>query len=175
MTIIKNVNIVSQEEQTMRLDRWFKIHHPQLSYVMLQKLLRSGQIRLDGKRAKANVNLTIGQEIRVPPNLMQNLLESPKILTLSKEQEALRKMTLYEDEKLLVLNKPYGLAVQGGSGIERHVDSMLEALRNKKGEKPRLVHRLDKDTSGVLVVAKTRSAASFLAAAFRGREAKKIY
>lgn len=173
----KNINIVSSDEQMMRFDRWFKMRNPQFSYVALQKMLRTGQIRVDGKRAKADTRLLAGQAVRLPPMLAlaQKELEAPAIIVNSAEHAMLNKMTLYEDEKLLVLNKPYGLAVQGGSGIVRHIDGMLEVLRNKKGEKPRLVHRLDKDTSGVLVVAKTRSAASFLAAAFRKRNAEKTY
>jgi 23S rRNA-/tRNA-specific pseudouridylate synthase len=89
--------------------------------------------------------------------------------------DVLSQMLLHEDSKVLVFNKPAGLAVQGGSGVTRNVDDMLEAWRNKKGEKPRLVHRLDRDTAGVLVVARTRGAAQALTAAFRERTTKKTY
>src|SRR5918995_555980 len=140
---------VEAGETGMRLDRWFKTHFPGLGFGHLQKLLRSGQIRVDGGRAKADTRVEPGQTIRIPP--------------------------LGVDPKVFVFDKPAGLAVQGGSGVVRHVDDMLEAWRNSKGEKPRLVHRLDRDTSGVLVVARTRLAAMKLAEAFRGRDAKKTY
>lgn len=170
----------------MRLDRWFKLHYPQLSFGALQKLLRSGQIRLDGKRAKSDTRLSPGQMLRVPPlnadgqnaggqNGVGGGAISAKSLRHASDGALLAKMLLYEDNKLFVLNKPPGLAVQGGSGIARHVDGMLEAWRNKKGEKPRLVHRIDRETSGILVVARTRSAAQSLTAAFRARDSKKTY
>src|SRR5690606_21140745 len=128
----------------------------------LQKLLRSGQVRVDGGRAKADTRVQAGQMVRILPlevdrkgneNLTAHSLRS------TGDGEALSQMLIYEDPKVYVFNKPAGLAVQGGSGVNRHVDGMLEAWRNKKGEKPRLVHRIDRDTSGVLVVARTRQAA----------------
>jgi len=169
---------VGKDEQGMRLDRWFKVHFPGLGFGHLQKLLRSGQVRVDGGRVKADTRVEPGQMVRVPPlgvdkkgdeNLTGHSIRNQG------DADVLAKMTLYEDAKVFVFNKPAGLAVQGGSGVSRHVDGMLEALRNKKGEKPRLVHRLDRDTSGVLVVARTRLAAMKLAEAFRARETKKTY
>lgn len=175
--MFKKVDI---EENTMRLDRWFKIHYPDIRYGELQKLLRTGQIRVDSKRVKADTRLQEGQLIRLPPMFEENSKINKQDVTKKTigsmaDFEALARMTIYEDAHILVLNKPAGIAVQGGSGVNRHIDGMLECLRNKKGVKPRLVHRLDKDTSGVLLVGKTRQATSFLADAFKNRETKKVY
>ncbi|RKF08033.1 RluA family pseudouridine synthase [Oceaniradius stylonematis] len=168
---------VDSDEAGMRLDRWFKSHFPGLGFGALQKLLRTGQVRIDGKRAKADTRLEAGQAIRLPPQVT-GTGDGPVTAGTIKntgDADALRRMILYEDDKVFVFNKPAGLAVQGGSGVARHVDGMLDALRSKKGEKPRLVHRLDRDTSGVLVVARTRGAAQKLTAAFRKRDTEKIY
>ncbi|PHP65023.1 RNA pseudouridine synthase [Zhengella mangrovi] len=171
---------VSEDENGMRLDRWFKLHVPGLGFGALQKLLRTGQIRVDGGRAKSDTRLGAGQTVRIPP-LGADLKDNdsgPLTARTIKDRgdgEVLSKMLLYEDAKVYVFNKPAGLAVQGGSGVARHVDGMLEAWRNQRGEKPRLVHRIDRDTSGVLVVARTRGAAVKLTAAFRERETKKTY
>ncbi len=165
----------------MRLDRWFKAHFPGLGFGQLQKLLRSGQVRVNGGRAKSDTRIEPGQVVRVPPLNVDRKGEgeggalSPSTVRAGEDGEILAKMLIHEDSKVFVFNKPAGLAVQGGSGVSRHVDGMLEAWRNKKGEKPRLVHRLDRDTSGALVVARTRLAAMKLAEAFRGRDAKKTY
>ena len=169
---------VEAGEAGMRLDRWFKSHYPGLGFGHLQKLLRSGQIRVDGGRVKADTRVEPGQLVRVPPLDIDRKDGAPltaKTIRGQEDGDVLAKMLLYEDDKVFVFNKPAGLAVQGGSGVVRHVDDMLEAWRNKKGEKPRLVHRLDRDTSGVLVVARTRLAAMKLAEAFRARETKKTY
>ncbi|MCL6229668.1 RluA family pseudouridine synthase [Bartonella bilalgolemii] len=169
---------VEADESGMRLDRWFKVYYPDVGFGYLQKLLRSGQIRVDGGRVKNNVRLVVGQSIRVPPLLIDKEDSVPVINKIICGQDAeviLKDMLLYEDSKIFVFNKPAGLAVQGGSGLTRHVDSMLEVWRNKKGEKPRLVHRIDRETSGVLVVARSRGAAQALTAAFRARETKKTY
>lgn len=169
---------VGKDEQGMRLDRWFKVHYPGLGFGHLQKLLRSGQIRIDGGRAKADTRLEPGQTVRVPPLGVDRKSAAPLTANTIRHQgdaDVLAQMLLHEDPKVFVFNKPAGLAVQGGSGVARHVDDMLEAWRNQKGEKPRLVHRLDRDTSGVLVVARTRQAAMRLAEAFRARETKKTY
>ena len=170
---------VEDGEAGMRLDRWFKSHFPGLGFAQLQKLLRSGQVRVDGGRVKADTRVQPGQVVRIPPLTVDrkggdgNL--TGKTIRGQGDAEVLAKMLLHEDPKVFVFNKPAGLAVQGGSGVSRHVDDMLEAWRNNKGEKPRLVHRLDRDTSGVLVVARTRLAAMKLAEAFRGRDAQKTY
>lgn len=169
---------VEEGESGMRLDRWFKVHYPGLAFGYLQKLLRSGQIRVDGRRVKTDIRLVIGQSIRVPflsVDNKKNLSVTDKIIHDQDKLAILEKMLLYKDPKIFVLNKPAGLAVQGGSGLTCHIDGMLEVWRNKKGEKPRLVHRLDRETSGVLIIARSRGAAQALTAAFRARETKKTY
>jgi 23S rRNA pseudouridine955/2504/2580 synthase len=171
--------IVGPEEGGMRLDRWFKSHYAGLGFGHLQKLLRSGQVRIDGGRAKSDTRIEAGQTIRIPPLEIDKASPSAALTSNTMKGQAdldvLKQMLLHEDKKVLVFNKPYGLAVQGGSGITRNVDEMLEAMRSDKNEKPRLVHRIDRETSGVLVVAKTRGAAQFLTAQFRKRETKKTY
>ncbi|AQX30854.1 ribosomal large subunit pseudouridine synthase C [Bartonella schoenbuchensis R1] len=169
---------VEEGESGMRLDRWFKVHYPGLAFGYLQKLLRSGQIRVDGRRVKTDIRLIVGQSIRVPflsVDNKKNLSVTDKTIHDQAKLAILEKMLLYKDPKIFVLNKPAGLAVQGGSGLTCHIDGMLEVWRNKKGEKPRLVHRLDRETSGVLIIARSRGAAQALTAAFRARETKKTY
>jgi 23S rRNA pseudouridine955/2504/2580 synthase len=169
---------VEDGESGMRLDRWFKTHFPGLGFGHLQKLLRSGQVRVDGGRAKTDTRVQPGQTIRIPPldvDRKEGGPLTPRTMRGKDDGELLAQMLLHEDPKVFVFDKPAGLAVQGGSGITRSVDQMLEAWTSKKGEKPRLVHRLDRDTSGVLVVARTRLAAMKLAEAFRARETKKTY
>jgi len=163
----------------MRLDRWFKHHFPGIGFGELQKLLRSGQVRVDGGRVKSASRLEPGQVVRIPP-LSNDKADRPLHVTANTirdrhDADVLRDILLYEDNKVFVFNKPSGLAVQGGSGINRSVDSMLESLRDKAGQKPRLVHRLDRDTSGVLVVARTRGAAAALTKSFRHRDTDKTY
>ncbi|RCL00563.1 MAG: 23S rRNA pseudouridine synthase [Candidatus Tokpelaia sp. JSC189] len=180
MVIGKTVELkkIGEDEADMRLDRWFKMHYPGLVFGSLQKLLRSGQIRLDGARARSDTRIHSGQIIRVPPLSVDEEIKVPlrnHTIRDSKNDDLLSQMLLYEDSKIFVFNKPAGLAVQGGSGVSRHMDGMLEAWRNKKGEKPRLVHRIDRDTSGILIVARTRSAARALTASFRARDIKKLY
>ena len=168
---------VRAEEEGWRLDRWAKAHYPTLAFGQLQKLCRTGQFRLDGKRIEASARLAPGQVVRVPP--LGELPEpAPKVAPrpLRPEDAAfIRGLVVHEDERLIALNKPAGLAVQGGSGTTRHVDGLLEALTNKKGERPRLVHRLDRDTSGLMVVARTAAAARELAFAFQQHKVRKLY
>ncbi|MBO9098506.1 MULTISPECIES: RluA family pseudouridine synthase [Rhizobium] len=172
--------LVEPEESGMRLDRWFKVHFPGLGFGQLQKLLRSGQVRVDGGRVKTDARVQYGQTVRIPPmDIDEKIIKGGPIsggdLKNDDDGDLLARMLLHEDEKVFVLNKPAGLAVQGGSGLHRHLDKMLEAWTSKKGEKPRLVHRLDRDTTGVIVVARTRGAAQKLTAAFRERDTKKTY
>lgn len=170
---------VSADEDDIRLDRWFKRHYPDLSHGQLEKLLRTGQIRVDGKRAKSNQRLTAGLIIRIPPLNLETKTESvakaPIDLSHTPEAEALIDAILYMDDDVLVLNKPPGLAVQGGTNMDRHIDGMLDALKFEALERPRLVHRLDKDTSGVLLLGRTALATQRLAASFRSRSARKCY
>ncbi|MFD2250221.1 23S rRNA pseudouridine955/2504/2580 synthase [Pseudochelatococcus lubricantis] len=167
---------VSADEADMRLDRFLTARFPQLPFTHIQRIVRKGELRVDGKRAKPNERLLEGQTVRVPPLKIDDRPAAPRSLKHGGDDLAfLKSITLYEDKDLLVLNKPMGLAVQGGSGTTRHVDGMLEAMRDKEGQKPRLVHRLDKDTAGCLVIAKTRFAATALAKSFRSRSARKVY
>ena len=167
---------VERDEAGMRLDRWFKLHYPGLGFGHLQKLLRSGQVRVDGARVETSTRLAAGNQVRVPPLQAGDTRKSaPAVVRRSGDREVLETAILHEDAQVLVLNKPAGLAVQGGSGVTRHVDAMLESFTDRHGRKPKLVHRLDRDTAGVLVVARTRTAAAFLAHAFKARETRKIY
>lgn len=167
---------VAAEEADLRLDRWFRRHFPQLTQGALQKMLRTGQIRVDGKRAEANTRLLAGQEVRIPPLPEGPAPERPGPRPVSAEDaRALEAMVIHRDDSLLVLDKPHGLPVQGGPGILRNLDAMLDALRFGHAERPRLVHRLDRDTSGVLVLARSAAVAARLAAAFRSRDVEKTY
>jgi 23S rRNA pseudouridine955/2504/2580 synthase len=168
---------VSEDEDGMRLDRWFKRRLPDLSLSHLNKICRKGEVRVDGKRVETSVRLKSGQQIRIPPLRRQKAaVRAPTAAAPARhDQRLLRDMTLFEDAHLLVLNKPYGLAVQGGSGQHRHIDGMLASIADACGERPKLVHRLDRDTSGVLLVAKNRRMAADLGEIFRSRQARKIY
>lgn len=167
---------VGPDEADRRLDRWFKEHFPTLGHGRLEKLLRTGQIRVDGGRAKAGLRLTAGAKIRIPPLPAESEEKKrPRKAPSREDTERLRASILYQDEMMIVINKPPGLAVQGGSKVTRNLDAMLEGLRMGAAEAPRLVHRLDKDTSGVLVLARDRAAARALSAAFKTREVRKIY
>jgi 23S rRNA pseudouridine955/2504/2580 synthase len=171
---------VKPDEAGIRVDRWFKRHFPDLTHGRLEKLLRTGQVRVDGGRAKSNDRLESGQTIRVPPLPKGEGEPTPKIKKLegelsTKDEEFIQSLVIYKDSDVLVLNKPPGLASQGGTGIDRSVDGLLDGLRMGKNQRPRLVHRLDRDTSGVLVIARTVPAAAALSESFRARETKKIY
>jgi 23S rRNA pseudouridine955/2504/2580 synthase len=167
---------VQADEAGMRVDRFLIARFPQLAFTHIQRIVRKGELRVNGKRVKPNDRLQAGQKVRVPPlKLAEPRVISSESGEHAKARDFLSSITLYEDADVLVLNKPMGLAVQGGSGTKRHVDGLLEAMRDDDGQRPRLVHRLDKDTSGCLVVAKTRFAATTLAKTFRSRSARKIY
>jgi 23S rRNA pseudouridine955/2504/2580 synthase len=167
---------VTADENNMRVDRFLEARFPGLSFSHIQRIVRKGELRVNGKRADSKDRLEEGQSVRIPPlKLDAQRTASPLSEAAAKTLAALKEMTLFEDDDVLVLNKPAGLAVQGGSGTVRHVDQMLEVMRDAKGQKPRLVHRLDKETSGCLLVAKTRFAASALTGSFRHRSARKIY
>ncbi len=170
--------IVGAEDADQRLDRWFKRHYPGLGHGRLEKLLRTGQVRVDGRRAKASTRLEPGQAVRIPP--LQPEPAGPKPPpsqpTVSKaEAEALRAAVLHRDAQVLALNKPAGLAVQGGPKQAKNLDALLDLLTFEAAERPRLVHRLDRDTSGVLLLARTAAAARALTAAFRQDAVRKIY
>jgi 23S rRNA pseudouridine955/2504/2580 synthase len=168
--------IVTADETGMRVDRFLEARFPGLSFSHIQRIIRKGELRVNGKRAQPKQRLESGQAVRIPPlRLDQSATKKVGSAADVKTREFLKSITLYEDADVLVLDKPMGLAVQGGSGTTRHLDGMLDALRSAEGQRPRLVHRLDKDTAGCLLVAKTRFAASALAKIFRSRSARKIY
>jgi 23S rRNA pseudouridine955/2504/2580 synthase len=165
---------VTGDEAGMRVDRFLAARFPELAFSYIQRVIRKGELRVNGRRAQAKQRLAAGAAVRIPPLR----LDESKSGTPGSERatrDFLKSITLYEDADVLVLDKPTGLAVQGGSGTTRHIDGMLEALRDAQGQRPRLVHRLDKDTAGCLLVAKTRFAAASLAKTFRSRSARKIY
>jgi len=167
---------VAAADGDIRLDRWFKRHFPELTHGRLEKLLRTGQVRLDGKRAQASDRVQAGQTVRVPPlGVAPERGPALAFVPTPEDAELLQKAVLYRDDDLIALDKPAGLAVQGGTGTERHLDALLDALRFGSTERPRLVHRLDRDTSGVLLLARTRQAAAELTAAFRAKATAKIY
>jgi len=167
---------VTPDESGMRVDRFLEARFPGLSFSHIQRVIRKGEVRVNGKRTQPKNRLEAGQNVRIPPLRLEQPKPRPAGSKAEEETRAfLRSITLQEDADVLVLNKPMGLAVQGGSGTTRHLDGMLEALRDPHGQRPRLVHRLDKDTAGCLLVAKTRFAAAALAKTFRSRAARKIY
>lgn len=168
--------IVEPDETDMRLDRFLTARFPQLAFTHIQRIVRKGELRVDGGRVKPNDRLKAGQSVRIPPLKLAEARPTGRTPRQDEDDATyLRSLILYEDKDLMVLNKPMGLAVQGGSGTHRHVDGMLEALRDKAGQKPRLVHRLDKDTAGCLVIAKTRLAAATLGKSFKSRVTRKVY
>lgn len=172
---------VLDSEDGMRLDRWFKIHFPEVGFGYLQKLLRKGQIRVEGSRAKTNTRLEQGQTIRIPPiritdNHDAKSSEKPSERKISKADiEFVQSLVIHKDEDIIAINKPSGLAVQGGTKTERHLDGLLDTLKFEADERPRLVHRLDKDTSGILLLARHRKAATALGKSLSSHKAKKIY
>jgi 23S rRNA pseudouridine955/2504/2580 synthase len=167
---------VGADEAGMRLDRFLEARFTGLAFSHIQRIIRKGELRVNGRRAQPKQRLEKGQAVRIPP-LRLDQPEARRGVTDAdaKTRDFLASITLHEDADVLVLDKPMGLAVQGGSGTVRHLDGMLEALRGADGQRPRLVHRLDKDTAGCLLVAKTRFAAAALAKTFRSRSARKIY
>lgn len=167
-----SIQTVAEDEADTRLDRFLRRRYPALTQGALQKLCRTGQVRVDGHRVDASVRLTAGQAVRVPP--MPAVAEKAPIVVTPGETREMERLVLYRDDQIIVLNKPAGLATQGGPGITKHLDGMLDALRGD-GDRPRLVHRLDRDTSGVILLARTAAVAARLAALFRSREVEKTY
>jgi len=162
--------VIEEVDAGQRLDRWFKRRFPHIAHGRVEKLLRTGQVRVDGKRAKGNVRVDSGQTIRIPPLPdPSEIKDTPKIS--AGDTAFMRGLVIYEDNDLIALNKPFGLAVQGGTKTTRHIDGLLPAL----GEGCRLIHRLDRDTTGVLLIAKHAKAAKWAGRAFQSRRARKIY
>jgi len=170
---------VAPEDAGLRLDRWFKRHYPGLGYGAVSKMLRKGQIRLDGARAKPGDRIEAGQTVRVPPvgaEAKQPGKRGQPAGLSQQDIETVRGWVVYEDAAVIALNKPPGIPSQGGSGVTRHVDGLLAGLKNRPDDPvPRLVHRLDKDTSGVLCVARTANAAAVLSKSLHSRSARKLY
>ncbi len=176
---------VAADEGDQRLDRWLRRRFPQVTQGRIEKMCRKGEIRVDGGRVKPATRLAAGQSVRIPPlpaagpDAVRGATPGGPAPAASRITDAdaamIRAAVLYRDDHMIVLNKPPGLATQGGSGQTRHVDGLAEALRDGRPDKPRLVHRLDKDTSGLLLLARSATAARGLTAAFRARDTRKIY
>jgi 23S rRNA pseudouridine955/2504/2580 synthase len=173
---------IDADDDGIRIDRWFKRHYPHVTHVLLEKLLRKGEVRLDGKRAKAADRIAAGQSMRLPPQVVHAKDQRPekpkaeaKHPLTSKDMGSLADRILYMDKQVIVIDKPPGLATQGGSGLTKHVDGMLDSLQYEKPTRPKLVHRLDRDTSGVLLIARTALAASGLSASLALRDTSKVY
>jgi 23S rRNA pseudouridine955/2504/2580 synthase len=173
---------IASDDAGGRLDRWLKRRFPGLTQGQIQKWLRTGQLRVDGHRAKAGQRLDVGQIVRIPPSISEVAASAgsrpeksipPRIS--DRDRDELLSRVLWRDDNVLAINKPAGLAVQGGTGTTHHLDAMLDFLRFDAKERPRLVHRLDRDTAGVLLLARTARAATSLTEAFRTRAVRKLY
>ncbi len=165
---------VDEKDDNIRLDRWFARHYPDLKNGQLQRLIRGKNIRVNGAKTTADTRLHTGDILRVPPLEVSEKNNLPRRLSKA-DIDFMQSLVIYKDDDVIALNKPSGIAVQGGSGQTRHIDGMLDALRFEKEEKPRLVHRLDKDTSGILLLGRSANAAAKLAESFASRDAKKVY
>jgi 23S rRNA pseudouridine955/2504/2580 synthase len=174
---------IDADDDGIRIDRWFKRHYPAVTHGLLEKLLRKGEVRLDGKRIKAADRVAVGQAMRLPPQVMHAKppqksgagKTEPQHPLATKDMGSLASRILYMDKQIIVIDKPSGLATQGGSGLTKHVDGMLDSLTFEKNSRPKLVHRLDRDTSGVLLVARTAQTASGLSASLALRDTSKVY
>ena len=165
---------VGKDDGEPRVDRWLRRRFPQLTQGQVEKLLRTGQVRVDGARVKASDRLSPGQSVRIPPLPDAPARREPGAIS-EKDEAYVRSLVIHRDDDVIVLNKPHGLAVQGGAKTTRHLDLLMEGLKFDAEKKPNLVHRLDRDTSGCLVLARHPRAAAFLAEAFRDRDTDKIY
>src|SRR5688500_2045366 len=170
---------VAPDDDGIRLDRWFKRHLPEASFNIVSRWARTGQLRVDGKRAAPGDRIEAGQSIRVPPAEAPAAAPArakPERPKLSEDEIAfVNEIVIHRDPQAIVVNKPPGLATQGGTKTRTHLDGLLDGLADEAGNRPKLVHRLDKDTSGVLLLARTARAAAFFSKSFSGRTARKIY
>ena len=170
---------VAEDDDGIRLDRWFKRHTPDISFNIVSRWARTGALRVDGKKATPGDRIEAGQTIQFPPAdstpARAGPAERKRELLTAEEEELVREMVIYEDTGAFVLNKPPGLATQGGTKTHHHLDRLLDGLAGDDAGRPKLVHRLDKDTSGALLVAKTARAAGHFAKSFSGRTARKVY
>ncbi len=175
------IKIVKEDDNEIRLDRWFKRYYPEVGYGLIQRLLRDKNIKVDGKKASFNQRLLAGQELKFPDfkedeNSSSEKDAERKIRPLTqKDIDYVQSLVVYKDDNIIAINKPQGLAVQSGTNVTYHLDMLLEGLKFELSDKPKLVHRLDKETSGVLVLARNSQSASYLANMFKTRDAKKIY
>jgi 23S rRNA pseudouridine955/2504/2580 synthase len=165
---------VSEQDDGQRLDRWFKKNVPEMPYVLVQKMIRKGAVRVDGKRADMDTRLAAGQDIRIPPVEVKTKTKKEYVPN-DRDRALLDSITIYDDGDIIAFNKPSGLASQGGGGVEWQIDEMLVMLADRKGRRPMLIHRLDRDTSGVLLCARSPSAIRNLGRSMMGRQAMKIY
>ena len=171
--------VVGPDEGDQRLDRYLRRLFPHVTQGRVEKMCRKGEVRVDGGRVKSNSRVEVGQKVRIPP--LPSEAEAAEAKKLAKhgvtkaDAKLIQSCVIYRDDDMIVINKPAGLATQGGTNTTRHVDGLSEALMYDYDEKPRLVHRLDKDTSGVLVLARTRMAARLLTENMKHRETRKIY
>ncbi len=164
---------IEEDFDGVRLDRWIKQNYENVSFGQAQKLLRKGEIRVDGKRAKGDYRLKEGQEIRIPPQM--NSIERAEKRLSEDDLRFIRDLVIYKDDHIIAINKPAGIATQGGTKVTQHIDGLLDGLKFDKEEKPRIVHRLDKETSGVLILARTRKAAREMGFLFKSRNIRKYY
>ncbi|MBY0406057.1 MAG: RluA family pseudouridine synthase [Rickettsiales bacterium] len=165
---------VSADDEGIRLDRWFKRHYESVPHALLEKSLRKGVVRVDGKKAKTSDRVAEGQTISAPATMLDPKTR-PKRTLSDKDASELQKMVLYKDANVIVLNKPAGLAVQGGTKITKNLDDMLDALTFDAKDRPRLIHRIDRDTTGALVLARSAKVAALLAKGFAGKTIEKTY
>ena len=170
---------VGAEDEGIRLDRWFKRNMPDISFATVSRWARTGQLRIDGARATPGDHVAQGQTIRVPPAdsaRPTSTRTGPDRVPLTDEQvEFAQSLVIHRDAQAIVINKPPGLATQGGTGTHDHVDNLLDALTFERDDRPRLVHRLDKDTSGALLLARSAKSAAHFAKSFSSRTARKVY
>jgi len=168
---------VNAEDDGQRLDRWLKKNVPEVPYALVQKLIRKGAIKVDGKKAKTDARLNEGQEVRLPS--VEDRGQHPKgqvpLKRTPHDENYMRKMVIFDDGDVVALHKPGDIASQGGGGVERHIDGLLEHLKDKKDRRPRLIHRLDRETSGVLLCARSPEAVRNLGKMFHDRHAQKVY
>ena len=167
---------ISASDDDQRLDRWLRRSFPQLTQGRIEKMCRKGEVRINGARCKASSRIKVGQSLRIPPLTNPDPEhQRPHNSITEHDAAAIMKTVIYRDDHIIALNKPAGLATQGGSKQKKHIDGFTEALKFEMDEKPRLVHRLDKETSGVLLLARTRKVAQYLADAFKQKKTRKIY
>lgn len=177
MSGVQNIE-VKPDDDDVRIDRWFKRHFPGISFGQLQKIMRKGEVRLDGKRVKGKERVFAGQIVRVPPlgdSANKPAPKNPRPRLSDQDMKEVRSWVIYEDDAVIAINKPAGLPTQGGTGQSRHVDGLLDALKGNTEHRPKLVHRLDKDTSGTLLLGRSPKAAAVLAKAFQSRDTDKRY